>query len=739
MATWAKPLAVIFFALLLLVLGAAATLPWLMDREQLRIDLQAGISESLARRTTIEGIGDLRLLPTPSVRLDGVRVDAGFMQAGGPAPEALATIEQLELRAALWPLILGRLRLVDVIITRPVVALSVLAREPLASGSMSAGHGRWAYHLTSAEAAVPGATGQTDGVDSAVVAAAGIQPIEVPPIERFMVRDGTLTQRLSGNAGNVQIRALELTASPLIVGRAGRLDAAFEVQVPWSASAFPGRLEAQLELEEPLTQVSLRPLRLEIGAGTDAAEPLVDAAAEAVIELATGRAAIDSLRVGMGSLRILGSGVLSPHPEGLGADAHVRIPPLDLRAWISERTGVPLPGSALSLSRVAADFNVRLAGYALAIDNAELALDATGASAWARLDLPRTPGALATGQVALALDRLDAGLYLPLPATAGFAPPGTAVEPGVRPLLPPVVDAPVVDALSLMLSATELGLGGLRLGALELEALIGADWLDAGASADLYGGAVEASYSARRALAGISAAGQPHPGGEVEMSLDGLARGVDLDPMLGDLGHAVGATAALSGIADLECALQARAGGSNPLLQTLGGDVDLLIRDGAITAVDLGQRLGAALRMMGAGPDDVAELTRFSTLSLHASGAAGQFRSEDILLRSAMLQVDGAGQVDLPTQQMALDLHAVVADSAGNRGIKELKDIPIPITASGPWAAPRWNLDLKAALDVAAKRALNKEGGLLDKLDERTGIKGLGEGLRQILPGLLGR
>jgi AsmA protein len=143
--------------------------------------------------------------------------------------------------------------------------------------------------------------------------------------------------------------------------------------------------------------------------------------------------------------------------------------------------------------------------------------------------------------------------------------------------------------------------------------------------------------------------------------------------------------------------------------------------------------------MVGAGPDDVAELTRFSALSLHASGAEGRFRSEDIQLRSALLQVDGTGEIDLPAQQMALDLQALIAGSAGNRGIKELKDIPIPITASGPWAAPRWNLDLRSALDAAAKRALNKEGGLLDKLDERTGIKGLGDGLRQILPGLLGR
>jgi AsmA protein len=480
-------------------------------------------------------------------------------------------------------------------------------------------------------------------------------------------------------------------------------------------------------------------LRLEIGAGNDAAEPLVDASAEAVIELASGRAAIDSLRVGMGALRILGRGVLYPHPEGLAVDAHVRMPTVDLRAWTSERIGVPLPGAALSLSRVAADLDLRLAGYTLAIDNAELTLDATGASAWARLDLPRSPGVLVTGQLAMALDRLDAGLYLPLPATAGFAPPSAAVEPGVRPLLPPIVDAPIVDALSLQLSATELGLGGLRLGALELEALIGGDWLDAGASADLYGGALDLSASARPQSAGIAAGGRPQAVGAVEMSLDGLARGVDLEPMLRDLGPAVGATAALSGTAEIECALQARAGGATPLLQTIAGDVDLLIRDGAITAADLSRRLGAALRVIGAGPDDVAELTRFSTLSLHASGAEGQFRSEDIQLRSALLQVDGTGEIDLPAQQMALDLQALIAGSAGNRGIKELKDIPIPITASGPWSAPRWNMDLRSALDAAAKRVLNKEGGLLDKLDERTGIKGLGEGLRQILPGLLGR
>jgi AsmA protein len=142
---------------------------------------------------------------------------------------------------------------------------------------------------------------------------------------------------------------------------------------------------------------------------------------------------------------------------------------------------------------------------------------------------------------------------------------------------------------------------------------------------------------------------------------------------------------------------------------------------------------------MGVSQEDAEELTRFSALSLSAQGAEGRFSSDDIQLRSNLLQIDGGGELDLSTQQIALDLQAVMTKPPEGRGIKELEGVPIPISAEGPWADPRWEVDVRTVLDAAARRALREDSDLLDQLDERTGIKGLGEGLRQILPGLLGR
>ncbi|MFP4603706.1 MAG: hypothetical protein ACLFNA_12315, partial [Halochromatium sp.] len=74
MPTWIKRFIGLVVALLVLALGAALLAPRLIDRQQLLRDLETEIAQSLGRPTRIESIGRLRLLPTPSIRLDGVRV-----------------------------------------------------------------------------------------------------------------------------------------------------------------------------------------------------------------------------------------------------------------------------------------------------------------------------------------------------------------------------------------------------------------------------------------------------------------------------------------------------------------------------------------------------------------------------------------------------------------------------------------------------------------------------------------
>ena len=755
MSTWRKLFAGLGLGLPLLVVAAAFLLPMLVDREQLRIDLEADISKSLMRPTSIERVGLLQLLPTPLLRLEGVRVAA--TPDAGPDADALAAIEQVELRAALWSLILGELRLVEVILEQPELSLSARSLQSAVGFGLTEEAGAEVGSRQASEAGAPGlpprylAVASVSGADALpprervaadTVATGQLRTVVMPPIERLVVRDGALSQRLGGGVGRLHLRALQLRAGPIVAGQAGRADANFTLHAPWSRTPLAGRLEGGFALPDPITRVALRALRLRIGADENDSEPLVDAEADALIEPARGRVVLDPLRVSAGALSILGHAVFSPTPAGIGIDGRVQVPPTDLRAWMSEHLGIELPGSIGALSRVGADFDIRLVGSALAIDNAELAIDGTAASAWARLLLPTVPDGPLAGQLAVALDRLDVGPYLPASLTASVMMPGVAGAAVERPLLPPVAESVVqpVDGLSLWLGAGELRLGELRVGAIEVDTLLQGPRLDAAATADLYGGALEATSSLRWPASGGSAGSRASSdSGSVELMLDALARGVDLGALLRDIGQNGSTQAPLTGIAELECALNAQVDGTASVARTLGGDARLEIRDGALIAVNLDRRLASALGALGISRDDMDGLRRFSVLSLTASGADGLFSSRDIALRSPLLHVDGGGRIDLPNQQVSLDLEAVLSEASDSRAIKALRGIPIPFSAEGHWADPRWHVDVRSALDAAARRALRDDGSLFDKLEERTGIKGLGDGLRQLLPGLLGR
>jgi AsmA protein len=292
----------------------------------------------------------------------------------------------------------------------------------------------------------------------------------------------------------------------------------------------------------------------------------------------------------------------------------------------------------------------------------------------------------------------------------------------------------VIDRAVFMLDQTPVTLSGRAL----------ADALELDANAEVYGGQLEArliasppSSSARAPTEEMGAATSAMATAPV-VHLTMSASAIDVAALLADLQRDGRAQAPLTGLAEIELDLVGRGTDPQVMLDTLGGDVALVVRDGAVTMVDLGQLIVGTVGAMGVSREDAEDLTRFSVLSLTAKGADGRFRSEDIQLRSNLLAIDGSGRLELPTQQIALDLEAVMTKPPKGRGIKELEGIPIPITAKGPWADPRWEVDIKTALDQAARRALREDSDLLDQLEERTGIKGLGEGLRQILPGLLG-
>ena len=161
MPTWIKFFIGLVVALLVLALGAALLAPRLIDQRQLLRDFEIEIGQSLGRPTRIESIGRLRLLPTPSIRLDGVRVldaeawESAAREADARKADARETnaretdavgapvwiaIDSLRLNAALWPLLSGRLVLAEVLLDRPQMRLSSASGQQLATASETRTH-----------------------------------------------------------------------------------------------------------------------------------------------------------------------------------------------------------------------------------------------------------------------------------------------------------------------------------------------------------------------------------------------------------------------------------------------------------------------------------------------------------------------------------------------------------------------------------------------------------------------
>lgn len=171
--------------------------------------------------------------------------------------------------------------------------------------------------------------------------------------------------------------------------------------------------------------------------------------------------------------------------------------------------------------------------------------------------------------------------------------------------------------------------------------------------------------------------------------------------------------------------------------QTLGGQLDFNIKDGAVNGFNLGEvlRKGRALRDGKTYTPSGPKTTDFAAMTGTATIRNGRLTNPDLKAAMPAMRLVGNGWVDL--YQETLDYLAqptIVETSKGQGGsdMEDLKNIPIPIRVKGSWADPKvrieWDRLLKDAAKKKADEAIEKEK---DKLREKAKKE-----LNKALPGL---
>lgn len=563
-------------------------------------------------------------------------------------------------------------------------------------------------------------------------------------VHRLLIRDAQVRWEHPNSGMAFAVTDIELRAGPLALGTTAEVHATLTLRQQQPERTARLTLDAPLRLGADLSRARLAPLRLAAWPAAPApaddltGDPIVVLTSDLTLDATAGWLQIADLLVQSGHLQLSGAAMLDLTQTPLALDGQLALAPFDLRTWFEAAGLDPLPGAPTTWRRVAAAVDFALAEEHLRLPRVELELDASHAQAtgWLRLS-PELPS---MGGFAAAVDQIDLDPYLAAAGSANHSGPAAPLAASTAPL-PPMPELPgAAPGVALQLQAGALRLGRLQPQDVALTARhdplappASADHLELHSS-DFYQGRLHGQLHRTRTGA------QTAP----TLTLALTATGVAMTDLLDDL-LPPGSAPALSGNGELKLDLQGQGETLADLSASLGGAARLSISDGRLTLADLDALLAAHVTAGGNPGTGAKAVTAFDRLSLSATGADGQFHSDDIAVQAPRYHLSGSADADVAAETLRLDLTAVLIEPphAAARG---LAGIPIPVAASGPWSALAWQVDLSPALAAAARRAL-QERGLFDELEERTGIpglrqgleRGLERGLEQGLRGLFGR
>lgn len=195
-------------ALVVLALAAVLVGPSFIDWNSYKPEIAQRVKEATGRSLAIDGDISLSILPSPTLAVEQVR----FANIeGGSAPD-MATLDALDVRVALMPLVRGDIQVESVALVRPTILLEQLAD----------GRANWQIDGAAAPSGAPAGDAGAGGE--------GGLDIRLDSVE---IHDGTLIYRDSAAGTEERVEALEATIT------ADSLQGPFEINGSAFARGLP--------------------------------------------------------------------------------------------------------------------------------------------------------------------------------------------------------------------------------------------------------------------------------------------------------------------------------------------------------------------------------------------------------------------------------------------------------------------------------------------------------------------
>jgi len=220
-------------------------------------------------------------------------------------------------------------------------------------------------------------------------------------------------------------------------------------------------------------------------------------------------------------------------------------------------------------------------------------------------------------------------------------------------------------------------------------------------SAQLYQGTLNGSLSAQ-------AANQPVF--TVKQSLAGVAVG----PLLRDAAN----IDTLDGKGTINLDLTTQGATVDALKKALNGNAAIHLADGSLKGIDIAGTIRSArdkireLRGEQVKPADKTQKTDFSELKATFNVKNGVARNNDLSMKSPLLRVSGAGDIDIGHDRMNYVLKATLVGTTKGQGGKDAADLgglTVPVKLTGPINSPQYAIDFAGMVTDVAKQRVQDE------------------------------
>jgi AsmA protein len=220
-------------------------------------------------------------------------------------------------------------------------------------------------------------------------------------------------------------------------------------------------------------------------------------------------------------------------------------------------------------------------------------------------------------------------------------------------------------------------------------------------------------------------------GDKPKISLNEKLTGIQAGPLVKDLQG----EEKLTGKGDVSIKVNAIGTEPESVKKTLNGNAAFVFRDGAVKGVNIGRMIREArakLKGQSLPPSEEPEQTDFAELMGTVTFTNGLARNTDLLAKSPLLRVTGAGQADLPSETIDYRVQAKIVGTSKGQGGKELQElsgVTIPIRVTGTFSEQKYALDA-AALGKGLAEAKVK-GIIEEKIGASTEPTSATEGVKE--------